>query len=155
MPKRALWFVSAVILAGAGALAVSLADGLRVTNPAIFTGYLALAILASLFKMRLPGIEGTYSLNTAFILFGLYYLSPGETIVAGCAAVTVQSLWGARRRPTPLQTVLNIAHVALSVVTAFAVTHIDLLHATPAYRPALMAAVAFVKFAVNTLLVSG
>ncbi len=93
MPDRVLWYVYLVIAAGSAALAVSLADGLHVASPVIFGTYLGLAIVASLFKMRLPGMEGTYSLNTLFILFGLYYLSPGETTVAGCAAVTVQSLW--------------------------------------------------------------
>ena len=155
MPDRVLWYVYLVIAAGSAALAVSLADGLHVGSPLIFGSYLGLAIVASLFKMRLPGMEGTYSLNTLFILFGLCYLSPGETTIAGCAAVTVQSVWGARHRPSLLQIVFNIANVTLSIGAAFAATSIALVDGAEAYRPALMAAAAFVQFAVNTLIVSG
>lgn len=155
MPDRVLWYVYLVIAAGSAALAVSLANGLHVASPLIFSTYLALAVVASLFKMRLPGMEGTYSLNTLFILFGLYYLSPGETTIAGCVAVTVQSLWDARHRPSMLQVVFNIANITLSIGAAFAATSIALVDGAEAYRPALMAAAAFVQFAVNTLIVSG
>ena len=155
MPDRALWYVYLVIAAGSSALAVSLADGLHVASPLIFATYFGLALVASTFKMRLPGMEGTYSLNTLFILFGLYYLSPGETTIAGCAAVIVQSLWLARHRPSMLQIVFNIANVTLSIGAAFAVTSIALVDGAEAYRPALMAAAAFIQFAVNTLIVSG
>ena len=155
MPDRVLWYVYLVIAAGSAALAVLLADGLHVASPLIFGAYLGLAIAASLFKMRLPGMEGTYSLNTLFILFGLYYLSPGETTIAGCVAVTIQSLCGAWRKPSMLQIVFNIANVTLSIGAAFAATSIALVGGAEAYRPALMAAAAFVQFAVNTLIVSG
>ncbi len=155
MPDRALWYVYLVIAAGSAALAVSLADGLHIASPLVFGIYLGLALVASLVKMRLPGMEGTYSLNTLFILFGLYYLSPGETIIAGCAAVTVQSLWAARHKPAMLQIVFNIANVTLSIGAAFAATSIAQVDGAEAYRPALMAAAAFVQFAVNTLIVSG
>jgi hypothetical protein len=155
VPDRVLWYIYLVIAAGSAALAVSLADGLHIASPFVFGTYLGLAIVASLFKMRLPGIEGTYSLNTLFILFGLYYLSPGETTVTGCVAVTVQSLWAARHRPSMLQVVFNIANVTLSIGAAFAATSIALVDGAEAYRPALMAAAAFVQFAVNTLIVSG
>lgn len=155
MPDRALWYVYLVIAAGSAGLALSLADGLHVASPLIFGTYLGLAVVASLFKMRLPGMEGTYSLNTLFILFGLYYLSPGETTIAGCVAVTVQSLWSVRHRPSMLQIVFNIANITLSIGAAFAATSIALDHGAEAYRPALMAAAAFVQFAVNTLVVSG
>jgi hypothetical protein len=155
VPDRVLWYVYLVIAAGSAALAVSLDDGLHVASPLIFTTYLGLAIVASLFKMRLPGMEGTYSLNTLFILFGFYYLSPGETTIAGCVAVTVQSLWAAQHRPSMLQIVFNIANVAVSIGAAYAATSIALVDGAEAYRPALMAAAAFIQFAVNTLIVSG
>jgi hypothetical protein len=152
---HALWYVYMVIAAGSAALEVSLADGLHVASPLVFATYLGLAVVASVFKMGLPGIEGTYSLNTLFILFGLYYLSPGETVIVGCAAIVAQSLWNARQTPSILQIIFNIANVALSIGAAFAVTNIAFEHGAEAYRPALMAAAAFVQFAVNTLVVSG
>ncbi|HTA43879.1 MAG TPA: hypothetical protein VK789_15595 [Bryobacteraceae bacterium] len=155
MPKAARYYAYTVVAAGFIALAVSLAGGIHAGSPVTFTACLSLAILASFFRMRLPGMEGSYSLNTLFILFGLYYLSAGETMIVGCAAVAVQTLCGAKRRPIALQMVFNIANVSLSIATAFAVTHIALLRGAAIYRPAMMAAAAFVQFGVNTLLVSG
>ena len=155
MPKQAQYYVYGVIMAGGLALAASLAGGLGISSPLTSFVYIALAIVASMFKMRVPGMEGTYSLNTLFILFGLYYLSPAETMVAGCAAVAVQSYWKAQKRPTAVQLVFNLANVALSIWAAFSLTNIALLRDVGTYRPALMAAAAFVHFVVNTLIVSG
>jgi len=44
-----------------------------------FACYLAVAILASGFKVQLPGIDGTMSVNFLFILLGVMDLSLAET----------------------------------------------------------------------------
>ncbi len=155
MPKRAQWYVYAVMAAGASALASSLRGGFHVSSPLLFAVYLILAILVSPLKMRLPGVEATYSLNFFFVLIGLYYFSAGETAMVGCAAVVAQSCLGARRRPRPLQLAFNMASDSLSVACAFALTQIAPLRAVAADRPALLAASAFVQFSVNTFVISG
>ena len=66
-----------------------------------FFCYLGVAVLASGLKVQLPGIDGTMSVNFLFILLGVMELSLPETLVIGCAASLVQSVWqtrGCRRR---------------------------------------------------------
>jgi hypothetical protein len=62
-----------------------------------FVCYLAVAVLASSLKVQLPGIDGTMSVNFLFILLGVMELSLPETLVIGCTATLVQSVWHARK----------------------------------------------------------
>src|SRR6478735_1762150 len=71
--------------------------------------YLAVAILASSLKVQLPGIDGTMSVNFLFILLGVMELSLPETLVIGCTATLVQSVWQARKRIDPVKVVFNVA----------------------------------------------
>ena len=63
------------------------------TDPLKFLCYLAVALLASSLKIKLPGINGTMSVNFLFILLGVLEMSFGETLMIGFAAVLVQSYW--------------------------------------------------------------
>src|ERR1700690_2998711 len=63
------------------------------SDPLKFACYLLVALLASSLKIKLPGINGTMSVNFLFILLGVLELSFGETLVIGFAAVLVQSYW--------------------------------------------------------------
>src|ERR1700735_840628 len=73
-----------------------------------FFCYLAVAVLASGLKVQLPGIDGTMSVNFLFILLGVMELSLPETLVIGCAATLVQSVWQARSRPDPVKVLFNV-----------------------------------------------
>src|ERR1700732_3536626 len=73
-----------------------------------FLCYLAVAVLASGLKVQLPGIDGTMSVNFLFILLGVMELSLPETLVIGCSATLVQSVWQARSRPDPVKVLFNI-----------------------------------------------
>ena len=75
-----------------------------------FFCYLGVAVLASGLKVQLPGIDGTMSVNFLFILLGVMELSLPETLVIGCAASLVQSVWHARASGSsqnPVQRIWN------------------------------------------------
>ena len=74
-----------------------------------FACYLAVAVLASGLKVHLPGIDGTMSVNFLFILLGVLELSLPETLVIGCTATLVQSVWQARNRLDPIKILFNVA----------------------------------------------
>src|SRR5438270_10924448 len=74
-----------------------------------FVCYLAVALLASGLKVQLPGIDGTMSVNFLFILLGVLELSLPETLVIGCTATLVQSVWQARKRIDPFKVIFNFA----------------------------------------------
>src|SRR4029077_5320821 len=91
--------------------AVSLLSALWHWQPADlarFVWYLAGGRLASGLKVQLPGIDGTMSVNFLFILLGVMELSLPETLVIGCTATLVQSIWQARNRLDPVKVLFNV-----------------------------------------------
>ena len=80
-----------------------------------FLAFLTIAMVASGFKVRLPGIEGTMSVSFLFILIGVIQLSLGETLVIAFAAAGVQSFWQRKRDPKLVQVAFNFSMIAAAV----------------------------------------
>jgi diguanylate cyclase (GGDEF)-like protein/putative nucleotidyltransferase with HDIG domain len=127
----------------------------RSDNPLRFLCILAVAIGASVFKVRLPGIHATMSANFLFILVGILDLSYPETLLMGCLGGLVQSLWYATPRPRPIQLVFNLANLALSITAANLVFHSRWAMGIGFGWPLLLAAASATYFLFNTLSVSG
>jgi hypothetical protein len=119
-----------------------------------FVACLALAVLASTFKIRLPGMEGTYSPSFLIILAVLPSFGLAESMTLGCASALVQSLWRSARPPRNIQVWFNIAALNLSVAAAYAALRLIGLRYT-SWLPAACAVSAVVYYLVNTGLVSG
>ncbi len=86
-------------------------------NPARFAGYLALAVAASMFKVKLPGMTGTISLNFILLLVAIAQLTFSEAVLMAAVAGVVQCVWKPKNRPTTVQVLFNLA--CLSISTAF------------------------------------
>ena len=115
MPKRAILFVALTAATGGYVLAESLwhwhsEDLLK------FACYLAIAMLASTMKVRLPGIESTMSVHFLFVLLGVLELSLAETLVIGCAAALMQSFWKTRQRPEAVKVVFNVLSMTANAI---------------------------------------
>lgn len=153
MSTKTKFYIYAIVAAGAAVLGGTLWHA-NSSDPLRYLVYLALAILASTLKLKLPGITGTYSLNFLFLLAGIQYFTLAETLVAGCAAGLVQTLFHAGKRPMLQQVLFNMANLVLSIAVSFGLARQVLAgHGIPA--PAALAGVAFLYFVVNTGLVSG
>ncbi len=154
MGRAAKTYIFGVIGAGGLVLACALARwSPTLSGPwMIFT---ALVVLSSVVKLRLPGIEGTYSPSFLFLLYGVAHFSLAETLIAGCAGALAQSLLNAKTRPTLTQVLFNTANVVVSLGACFLIGRVLPAAGMAHYLPAVMAAVAFAWFAVNTVLVSG
>src|SRR5215467_3418347 len=120
-----------------------------------FACFLAVALSASLFKVRLPGIQATMSANFLFILVGILDLSYPETLLMGCLGGLVQSLWQAKPRPRLIQILFNFANLSISIAAANQVFHSQLAYRFGLRWPLLLAAASTTYFAVNTMSVSG
>ena len=85
MPFRARLFIAVTAAVG---LAVSVPAFARChsDDPVRFFSYLLIAVLASRMKVRLPGIDGTMSVNFLFVLLGVMEMSLAETLLIGFAA---------------------------------------------------------------------
>ena len=51
------------------------------SEPKLFGLYVVAAVVSSLCKIRLPGLEGAYSLSFLFVLIGLLRFSLAETLL--------------------------------------------------------------------------
>ncbi len=153
MPRKAQLYIDGVVIAGLTLLAIGLYQWVTL-DPLRYFSYLLLAALASTLKVNLPGITGTFSLNFLFILIGIADFSFSETMAMGCAAALVQCVWKARKRPTFVQVLFNMANLAISIAVTYLISHFALVrgHINIA---ALMALAAQIFFVINTFLVSG
>src|SRR5258708_39194151 len=80
-----------------------------------FSGHLLVAICCSGLRIRVPGINGTLSLNFLFMLFGLIELTPPETVALGTLLTVVQCFWNQPRKPRPAQVLFNVTAMALAI----------------------------------------
>jgi diguanylate cyclase (GGDEF)-like protein/putative nucleotidyltransferase with HDIG domain len=123
-------------------------------DPARFLCYLAVAILASGLKVQLPGIDGTMSVNFLFILLGVMELSLPETLLIGCLATLVQSVWQTRKRLDPIKVLFNVAGM---MANASAFTYFSFHWLSTRFgsnKPILLMLAALVFFFANTLPIS-
>lgn len=146
-------FVAVTATAGAIVLAYALwhwqsADLTR------FLCYLAVAVLASGLKVQLPGIDGTMSVNFLFILLGVMELSLPETMVIGCTATLVQSVWQARKRLDPVKLFFNVCGMMANASALTYIAYHWLAARYGANKPILLLVAALVFFFSNTLPIS-
>ena len=150
---RALPYIVTMALTAVACLAISMLHW-QPTDSVQFTCYLIAALLASRFKVSLPEVEGTLSVNFLFTLLGILELNLPETVIIGLTSTLVQFYWKPTRELKPVQLVFNLSQVTVSTSVAywsyhFVVTHV--LHA-PGYLALFIAAVT--HFAFNTAAMS-
>jgi diguanylate cyclase (GGDEF)-like protein/putative nucleotidyltransferase with HDIG domain len=119
-----------------------------------FICYLSVAVLASGLKVQLPGIDGTMSVNFLFILLGVMELSLPETLVIGCTATLVQSIWQARKRLDPVKILFNVAGMMANASCLTYLTYQSLWGRFGSSKPMLLMVAALVFFFANTLPIS-
>jgi diguanylate cyclase (GGDEF)-like protein/putative nucleotidyltransferase with HDIG domain len=145
-------FVGATSLLGVAVLIFALSHW-HSTGATRFTCYLAIAILASGLKVQLPGIDGTMSVNFLFILLGVMELSLAETLLIGCTATLVQSIWQLGKRLDPVKVLFNVAGM---MANASGLTYLA-YHWLAKFgdnKPILLMVAALVFFFANTLPIS-
>src|SRR3954468_23368306 len=68
-----------------------------------FMALLAMTLVASRLRVKLPGMNGTMSVNLPFLLIVAVQLSSSESLVIAALASLVQSMPSAQRRTTLVQ----------------------------------------------------
>jgi diguanylate cyclase (GGDEF)-like protein/putative nucleotidyltransferase with HDIG domain len=118
-----------------------------------FICYLVVAVLASGLKVQLPGIDGTMSVNFLFILIGVVELSLPETLLIGCTATLVQSVWQSRKKLDPIKVVFNVLGM-MANASALCYFSYHWLDTRMAAKPVILMLAALVFFLANTLPIS-
>src|ERR1700722_20061913 len=94
------------------------------------------------------------SVNFLFILMGVMELSLAETLVIGCAATLLQSIWHLGKRLDPVKVIFNVAGM---MANASALTYLSyhwLAARVGGNKPILLMVAALVFFFANTLPIS-
>jgi diguanylate cyclase (GGDEF)-like protein/putative nucleotidyltransferase with HDIG domain len=143
-------FIAAMVLAAVGCFAIALANW-RLEDPIKFLSYLTVALLASSLKIKLPGINGTMSVNFLFILLGVLELSFAETLVLGFAAVLVQSYWKSSSSLKPIHVLFNLSQLPVGTAASYGVYIFITTHGLHRNDPLPLLLVAITYFAFNTL----
>ncbi len=153
MPFRVLAFVAITAATGIAVFGTALLH-FQTADLLKFGCYLLIAVLASTLKVRLPGMESTMSVHFLFVLLGVLELSLAETLIIGCAAASLQSVWRTKHRPEPVKVVFNVfGMTSPAIFLTYRVYHLSatgLLN----HSPLLLLFAALTYFFANTLPVS-
>jgi len=153
MSTRTKLFVGITVSFGMAVLASALWHW-QSADLARFVCYLAVAVLASGLKVQLPGIDGTMSVNFLFILLGVMELSLPETLLIGCIATLVQSVWHARNRLDPVKVLFNVFGMMANASALCYLSYHVLDARIGSNKPILLMVAALVFFLANTLPIS-
>ncbi len=149
LPVRAAVFIALTATAGLAVTAFALLHW-NSSNPLRFFCFLLIALLASGFKVDLPGIDGSMSVNFVLILLAILELSFPETLAIGCASSLLQCLWQVKHGRTPVKIIFNVfGMMAPAIAISFYAYH--WLQAVLQHNTALwLAAAACAYFVSNT-----
>lgn len=153
MSKRATFFIATTAAIGATVLAYALTHW-QDSDLERFLCYLAIALLSSGLKIQLPGIDGTMSVNFLFILLGILELNLPETLIIGCAASLVQTVWQARHKPVPAKIIFNVFSMMANAIAISYFAYYGLEKYLGSNTPLLLVVTALTFFLANTLPVS-
>ena len=123
-------------------------------DPVKFGCYLAVAVAASFLKIKLPGVNGTLSVNFLFVLLGILELSFGETLLFGVAEVIVQSFWNSSKQLKPIHIFFNASQFSVGTAVAWGTYRLLTAHVLRGAVPIAVIAVAITYFVFNTLAVA-
>jgi hypothetical protein len=76
---------------------------------------LAIAVVASRFKLKLPGLTSNMSVNLPFILMATMQLSLAEALMVGLASTLAQCLPQGGRKPRLMQLLFNLSTMGVAV----------------------------------------
>jgi hypothetical protein len=125
LPPAAQMYLAGVLVTGV-MLLTSSALGWQSQNITRFVIYLALASVASTFKIKLPHLGGTITPAFVLLLVAIAQLSFAETAIMAAVVGLVQVLWRPARRPMLAQVLFNPACLALSAAFAWFVSRFAL-----------------------------
>ena len=155
MPTRARVYIALTITAGCVAFAMQIMR-FASHDPQQFWLYFLVTVLTSGFKVRLPMVFATLSVNFLFILVGVAKFGLPEAIALGAAGTIIQCLWRPRVRPRSVQIAFSTCSIILATMAAQQMFHVWLNFAwLGPLHPLRLGIAAVTYYIVNTGLVAG
>lgn len=117
-PVAARFYIDLVLAVG---LWVWISAGLQHSfrHDVLFWACLSVGLFAATLKIRLPGVEGTFSLGFVGSLVAIQELGFAEAVLIGTLVGVTQCLWKPARRPLAIQIGFNAANVGNSTAVAY------------------------------------
>jgi putative nucleotidyltransferase with HDIG domain len=126
----------------------------QATDSVRFACYLIAAVLASTFKVVLPGVEGTLSVNFLFTLLGILELGLPETLLIVLASTLGQAFLRRKQQVKLVQLIFNWAQLTVSSALAYGAYVLVVARILHAPGPLALVAAAIMQFACNTAAMS-
>jgi signal transduction histidine kinase/DNA-binding response OmpR family regulator len=124
----------------------------RCEDPFRLASFLAAGVIASVLKIRLPGVTGTASVSVLVISVGIADLSLPEALAIGTLSMLAQCTWRTRARPRLIQVFFSVCTLATAVcVSALAYGYVR----TRTFEIVGLAVIALVYFVTNSFLIAG
>jgi hypothetical protein len=141
-------YITAVVLTGAVVLGNSVIHW-QWGRPGEFLALVAMTLVASRLKVKLPGINGSMSVNLPFLLIIAIRLGSSGSLPVAAVAALVQSIPTAKKRTTLVQALFNSATITNAVAAASLVSNFASQHGLA--LPLSIAAAGAAFFLANTL----
>ena len=122
MSRAAQSAIAVVVLAGASSLGYALLMWRR-DDLLQFVIFLALSIIASRIKLRLPGLDGNMSMNLPLTIISTLVFSPSKAVLITGISTCVQCLPKSLDRRKLLQLVFSVCNMMNAVALAYLVLH--------------------------------
>jgi hypothetical protein len=120
-----------------------------------FMAWIALGLLVSTWKVRLPGMMATISVGFVVTLFAITELPFFQTIVITAVIGTAQALWKPEQRPSAMKTIFSVSSLILSTALVFWVVRSTLLPAEILKSlPVLLTIATALLYLLNSLMIS-
>jgi putative nucleotidyltransferase with HDIG domain len=146
-------FIAGLAFASCACLAFAFSHW-QSTDGVKFGCYLIAAVLASSFKVTLPGIEGTLSVNFLFTLLGILELGLPETLLIVLASTLGQAFLRRKQQVKLVQLIFNWAQLTVSSALAYAAYFLVVTRILHAPGPLALVVAAITQFACNSAAMS-
>lgn len=146
-------YITLIALAGAAAFTFGLAHPV-VVDPARFVALLAVAVITSRLKVKLPGMKANMSVSLPFLLLASAQMQLLPTLLIALAASVAQSIPRELSSAKLVQMMFNASTVLVAISSAYGVQH-QARFANPYGVLLLLLLGAAAYLLVNTALVAG
>ncbi len=123
LPSNAKTLVIVAVLAGLAVLGKALLSWGHPHDVPKFLAYLLVSVAATRFRVSLPGMSSSMSVNLPFILVALIELSLPEALVIAAVSTFVQCFWPESKKRNLVQVAFNVSVLVLAAQSTWLILH--------------------------------
>ena len=114
LSTKAKVLIAVVVVSSLAVLGKALLNWGQVQDYGRFAAYLLVAVVAARFKVSLPRMTGSMSVNLPFILLALIELNLTEALIIAAASTFVQCFWPESKKRNMVHVVFNVAVLVIA-----------------------------------------